>query len=100
MYTVYKKCMMYMYIRVHVREIHVQGSSFFLGKVTALGVRAVLLCLVCLFDLACFFLSSFSIISHLKTCTIMCFNYYCTIDYACIVYNQSCTLITMDIVKV
>ena len=32
-----------------------RGSSFFLGKVTA-----VLLCLVCLFDLACFFLSSFS----------------------------------------
>ena len=30
---------------------------------------AVLLCLVCLFDLACFFLSSFSsLISHLKTC--------------------------------
>ena len=29
---------------------------------------AVLLCLVCLFDLACFFLSSFLLISHLKTC--------------------------------
>ena len=36
-----------------------RGSSFFLGKLTALGC-AVLLCLVCLFDLACFFLSSFS----------------------------------------
>ena len=33
-----------------------RGSSFFLGKVTALGV----LCLPCLFDLACFFLPSFS----------------------------------------
>ena len=31
---------------------------------------AVLLCLVCLFDLACFFLSSFSsLIKTLKTCT-------------------------------
>ena len=29
---------------------------------------AVLLCLVCLFDLACFFLSFFLLISHLKTC--------------------------------
>ena len=32
------------------------GSSFFLGKVTALGV---LHCFVCLLDLACFFLPSF-----------------------------------------
>ena len=31
---------------------------------------AVLLCLVCLFDLACFFLSSFS--SLIKTCTCTC----------------------------
>ena len=30
----------------------------------------MLLCLVCLFDLACFFLSSFLLISHLKTCTL------------------------------
>ena len=39
--------------------IHVRGSSFFLGKSDCLGC-AVLLCLVCLFALACFFLSSFS----------------------------------------
>ena len=34
-------------------------------------VHAVLLCLVCLFDLACFFLSFFLLISHLKTCMTM-----------------------------
>ena len=56
--------------------IHVRGSSFFLGKVTALGVLCcftVLLCLVCLFDLAC-------LLSHLKTCighTV----YTCTCQY-------------------
>ena len=41
-----------------------RGSSFFLGKVTALGV------LCCLFDLACFFLPSFSSLpSHLSLYT-------------------------------
>ena len=53
-------CMCYhmlMHLRVH-RDIHVHVShprQFF----HCLGC-AVLLCLVCLFDLACFFLSSFS----------------------------------------
>ena len=37
-----------------------RGSSFFLGKVTALGVLRCFALFVCLFDLACFFLSSFS----------------------------------------
>ena len=37
-----------------------QGSSFFLGKVTALGV------------LCCFFLPSFLLISHLNMCIYMC----------------------------
>ena len=36
-----------------------EAAHFFLGKSDYLGC-AVLLCLVCLFDLACFFLSSFS----------------------------------------
>ena len=41
--------------------IHVyMYSSFFLGKLSDCLGCAVLLCLVCLFDLACFFLSSFS----------------------------------------
>ena len=33
---------------------------------------AVLLCLVCLFDLACLLLSFFLLISHLKTCVCVC----------------------------
>ena len=41
-----------------------RGSSFFLGKVTALGV---LCCLALLF--VCFFLPSFS--SLIKTCTVL-----------------------------
>ena len=39
------------------------------GKSDCLGC-AVLLCLACLFDLACFFLSSFS--SLIKTCVFVC----------------------------
>ena len=45
------------YVIVHVQEAHF--SLFFLWKSDCLGC-AVLLCLVCLFDLACFFFSSFS----------------------------------------
>ena len=45
-------------------HVHVQAAHLFLGKSGCLGC-AVLLCLVCLFDLACFFLSHLS----LKTCT-------------------------------
>ena len=46
MYYMYDNaCAIHMYVRVHVHD--------------CLGC-AVLLCLVCLFDLACFFLSSFS----------------------------------------
>ena len=53
-------CYMYMYV------LRIASSSFFLGKVTALCV--LLPCLnCCLFDLACFFLPSFS--SLIKTCT-------------------------------
>ena len=52
---------MYMYMSNPTR-----GSSFFFGKVTGLGVCCVALpC--CLFDLAYFFLPSFS--SLIKTCT-------------------------------
>ena len=40
-------------------ESHPRQLIFHLGKSDCLGC-AVLLCLVCLFDLACFFLSSFS----------------------------------------
>ena len=35
-------------------------TYMFLGKVTALGVLCCFALFVCLFDLACFFLSSFS----------------------------------------
>ena len=42
------------------------GSSFFLGKVTPLGVLCCFA--LCLFDLSCFFLPSFS--SLIKTCTV------------------------------
>ena len=45
---------------------------------------AVLLCLVCLFDLACFFLSSFCI-SHLKTCTCI----------SCLLHPQSGALLSV-----
>ena len=58
----------YMYdvhIAVHGFESHPR-QLIFLRKSDCLGC-AVLLCLVCLFDLACFFLSSFS--SLIKTCT-------------------------------
>ena len=49
----------------HLRQLIFSRKSDCLGC-------AVLLCLVCLFDLACFFLSSFSsLISHLKTCMYM-----------------------------
>ena len=48
-------CYMYMYMTV-VGSSPTRGSSIFLEKVTALGV----LCCFALFDLACFFLSSFS----------------------------------------
>ena len=44
------------YTHVHV---HVHGQLIFSRKSDCLGC-AVLLCLVCLFDFACFFLSSFS----------------------------------------
>ena len=43
-----------------------RGSSFFLGKVTALGVLCCFALFVCLFDLASFFLPSHL---SLKTCT-------------------------------
>ena len=43
---------MYMYMYIHVHE-----AAHFLSDCLGCGV---LLCLVCLFDLACFFLSSFS----------------------------------------
>ena len=51
---------------------HVHGSSVFSRKSDCLGC-AVVLCLVCLFDLACFFLSSFSslIKNMYVTCTCM-----------------------------
>ena len=44
-----------------------RGSSFFLGKVTALGALCCFALFVCLFDLSCFFLSSISYL--IKTCT-------------------------------
>ena len=48
-------------IHVVVGSSPTQCSSFFLGKVTTLGVLCCFtLLFVCLFDLACFFLSSFS----------------------------------------
>ena len=43
------------------------ASKIYMYMYMCLGC-AVLLCLVCLFNLACFFLSSFLLISHLKTC--------------------------------
>ena len=46
------------------QPMYVLSGSFFLGKVTAFGV---LRCFALLFDLACFFLPSFSTL--LKTCT-------------------------------
>ena len=59
-------------VHVHCTLKHTtRSSSFFLGKVTDYLGCAVLhmLCLnCCLFDLACFFLSSFS--SLIKTCTL------------------------------
>ena len=46
-----------------------RGSSFFLGEVTALGVLCCFTLFVCLFGLACFFLSSFSsLIKNMHIC--------------------------------
>ena len=63
-----------LYINVCNRTLYVHASHprqlIFSRKSDCLGC-AVLLCLVCLFDLACFFLSSFLLISHLKTCIIL-----------------------------
>ena len=82
----YELCL-YMYIHVHVNERctgkrkeerskqarHVpsptRGSSFFLGKVTALGVLCCFALFVCLTLLASFFLPSHL---SLKTCTCKC----------------------------
>ena len=56
---------MYTHIHMHM-HMHVRGFEshlrqlIFLGKVTALGVLCCFALFVCLFDLACFFLSSFS----------------------------------------
>ena len=52
----------YNYMYMHPRQLNFSRRSDCLGC-------AVLLCLVCLFDLACFFLSFFLLVSHLKTCT-------------------------------
>ena len=51
-----------------------RGSSFFLGKVTALGVLCCVALPCCLFDLACLLLPSFSHLSfkHVYTCTYVC----------------------------
>ena len=60
-----------MYMSGAVGSSPIRGSSFFQGKVTTLGVLCCFALFVCLFDLACFFLSFFLLISHLKT-----YNYY------------------------
>ena len=71
----------YMYVSICILLVHVHACSIlhvhvhaciilhvhFLGKVS-LGC-AMLLCLVCLFAFACFFLSSFSHLSKTCTCT-------------------------------
>ena len=49
---------------MYIRTMYGPVSTTCIHEVTALGV---LCCLVCLFDLACFFLPSFS--SLIKTCT-------------------------------
>ena len=58
----------YMYMYIHVECLGFESHPrqlIFLRKSDCLGC-AVLLCLVCLFNLACFFLSSF--LSLIKTC--------------------------------
>ena len=57
----------------------------FLRKSDCLGC-AVLLCLVCLLDLACFFLPSFS--SLIKTCISICITCTCTCIYLPFSYNH------------
>ena len=65
MYMTCTLCIYMMYIHVHVWSIECRGfeshrlALIFSRKSDCLGC-AVLLCLVCLFDLACFFLSFFS----------------------------------------
>ena len=66
---------MHMYFHVYIFSctsctcihhfMYISGSSFFLGKVTALGV---LCCFALLFVRPCLLLSFFLLISHLKTC--------------------------------
>ena len=61
------------------------------GRRESLGTRlgcTVLLCLVCLFDLACLLLSFFLLISYLKTCT--CTNVLCVVYFWCILHT--CTV--------
>ena len=59
MYAIPLHLMGTMYVLI-VQCTCTQGSSFFLGKVTALGVLCCFALFVCLTLLACFFLSSFS----------------------------------------
>ena len=78
-------CTLYMYMYMSCLEYGVswvrvppEAAHFFLGKSDCLGC-AVLLCLVCLFDLACFFLPSHP---SLKTC-IKCTYMYCECTQSC-----------------
>ena len=58
---------------IHCMQMYMdRGSSFFLGKVTALGVLCCFALFVCLTLLASFFLPS-----HLKTCTCTCMPAVC-----------------------
>ena len=56
-HNIYNTKRSYMYMGV-VGSSPTRGSSFFLGKVTALGVLCCFALFVCLFGLACYFLSS------------------------------------------
>ena len=60
------------------------GSSFFLGKVTALGVLCCFALFVCLFDLASFFLPS-----HLPFKNMYIYNTYQEPMRACILCNAT-----------
>ena len=75
-----------------------RGSSFFLGKMTALGV---LCCFALLFIKPCLLLSSFFLIYHFKTCThvhaclcvcIMCTMYMFIQAQAWSTYILACSL--------
>ena len=62
-----------------------RGSSFFLGKVTALGVLCCFALFVCLTLLASFFLTSHLSIKHVHACI------HVRTLKSCFVFSNTCT---------